>query len=825
MINYKILEHYNCDEKMLRAVFTAEAGGALGPDGKLCFERMLEQRDESQPSDDVATPAKGSKEYKALQKQFAEQLLKTRTAFENRIESRLREGWGFTRKNHRLYFAADLAWDDKIAPERIPLMLYAQGKLDLTTDSTTRELVELERKTGRQFIERDPNDSHKIKALNVARLYEVGINLVRPYVMRRQAAQVNKYRTLFPWLKYEPRDTTQVGKLKAAALSQRVDILAEQYGWRSNMSQVLRDMLLYTHSISFRNCSWEKIESLRLAENGGDYDVETVIEREGFGLVNPHPSRVFWDRAFPLSSINTDTGISYIGWWDVVRASTVMDRTDFFNRSEIGYGESISDFWNGLDQYRQYYYGADVIKFPDCSDRRVFANNDAKENVGRYTTNMRDDAVVLTHYYEKIIPREVGIGTYAYPVWLHCIVANEKTVVFAEFEATSPAAVCAFNENDGKVQSMSMAHEIMPYQDQVQQMLDQMVYLMKLQSLVIIALNEDVCGPEVKNDLKKWIEGSAYLQKPLVTPFSFKNAKEILGSGGQARIDFLETTVVQLQMQINVLLSGITNITALLEKNLMLSPQEIGQFVTKEAVATEVNEVAKTTTALQDFTSEGPDNYRACLKRMAYESLVAHSSTEITLPIVEQFPDEVIEQAGFQPKKDTGVPGRVNPATHNIIGDPKAMVYSYAYDNRDGSQRPINPELAKVLSQLMAQFLGSEKLLTLMDNDDIRDSLTEVFRMSGSGFVPKLNGQGNLITEIQKIEQIIQKMAQKDQQHDAAIQQILGLLRQAQQVAGSPGQQGEPQSQQNLPANNAPQASGPEVSPEEAALAPTGAVA
>ena len=118
------------------------------------------------------------------------------------------------------------------------------------------EMGGLGEETRDKFVEY--NDEGHVKSVNVLRLYEVSVNLIRSYITRRVAAQVSRFSNFYPYFKYEPRGTDSVSKLRAEVLSQRVEIMAEQFEYRHTFSQVIRNMFMYGHSVIFPMESWTR---------------------------------------------------------------------------------------------------------------------------------------------------------------------------------------------------------------------------------------------------------------------------------------------------------------------------------------------------------------------------------------------------------------------------------------------------------------------------------------------------------------------------------------------------------------------------------------
>ena len=156
MVNLEILEKYGCTQQRLREIFTCK----------------------DMESSDWAIKQK----------------------FENEIESRVYEGVNWSASTSDPYMAVDLAWDSQaINKTTIPLLLYAQGKISM--NQAGEKLSGLG--CADDFCERD--ETGGVKKINLMRLYETSMNLIRSYVTRRVAAQVSRFNNLYPYFKYEAR--------------------------------------------------------------------------------------------------------------------------------------------------------------------------------------------------------------------------------------------------------------------------------------------------------------------------------------------------------------------------------------------------------------------------------------------------------------------------------------------------------------------------------------------------------------------------------------------------------------------------------------------
>ena len=181
--------------------------------------------------------------------------------------------------------------------------------------------------------------------INMPRFVDTSVNLVRSIITRRVAAQSARFSNLYPFFKYESRSTSDTAKLKAEIMSVRSDIMADQFGYRAQQCDVIRDMLLYGRVMVFprmaleRDVVWKRKNiSAELLDGVPVMDqIRAVAEREGVSWVAPHPSRIFYDKAHPITTINADNGCEWFGFWDVCRYGDILNNPGFFNRTSITY--------------------------------------------------------------------------------------------------------------------------------------------------------------------------------------------------------------------------------------------------------------------------------------------------------------------------------------------------------------------------------------------------------------------------------------------------------------------------------------------------------
>lgn len=768
MIDFDVLRAFNTTNERLKEIMTAV------------------------PEKDIV-PARETKEEREVRHARLRKTnhdLSVRERLRRETQTRVEEGIVNSLRNWKLYAAVDLAWDTTvISGMTLPLMMYAQKKISV---ERAAELLS-STSSGKEFVKR--SEGGKIE-VDVPRFIETNINFVRSFVTRRHAAQVNKFNQLWPYYKYEARSTGLVAKCRADVLSQRMDMMVDQFGYRHHDAQVMRDAFLYAHSVDFVQSSWDKEEQYERKDfNGKPDDVRTVIVKEGVRFFNPSPSRVYWDNSAPngLASINDDD-MQWIGFWDVIRFSEIDDNPHYFNKQAVGW---TGRFWGDAGVYNTYkdyftHYQYTIIP-PSTGEIDPSKANDRKSVVGFYSGNQRDASVFVSHHFRHMVPKDWGIGEYPWPVWIRFVTASDSTCIFAEILPSTPAAYLGINENDSRQVNVSMAMNLLSYQDQMTNLVTQLMLVCQMELFKIVGINSDLVTAEQIAAIRKIFKGHTWLEEPTIIEYSLAKMKE-LGINVEKLIEFHEA---HMGATIESIFKAMIQLVQLVERLEALSPNEQGQPAPREISATEVNEISNTTSSVYSFISEGIDEFRAAKKRICYESLIACSKGDIVCPVKDRYTAKTIKAAGFDTKKDededynSPVPGK--PRRVTVIGSKRNLIHDYIFTTRDGSERPVNTQSANTLVQLIGQVLAVPAVAQAMGKEKLYELFNEVFRLSGAGVDLNLTlkegeddslGQDDMTMLKQQFQQLVQhlqQMAGQLQQNAQDIQQIEAVEKDQQQ--------------------------------------------
>lgn len=670
---------------------------------------------------------------------YTTELGKKRKIWEDRIEARIHEGTMFGLKNYQFYAAADLAWDSNIITrELVPLQLYAQNKI--TFAALKDQIKDLPEETREQFCKK--NDRGEIVGIDIPAFHKVVVNLVRSFITRRASALAVRYTKLQPLYRYETHSRSFVSKLRGDVLSQRVEMIVNSYGYRHDMIQSIREMLLYGHSLEFAATAWDKDTQYRKKARADGVDTskddsfepEAYIAREGILYTRPHPSRKFWDNAYPVASINTDSGCTYMGYWDTPRMRDVLTNPVYFNRDKIQRDQTWLTTIASYKGYWELYSATAPVNFlgADMGTDVPGANN-RTNNVGLYTSEMGDQTSVRCEYREKVIPKEVGLGDYPFPVWVRLVVVGGRTVVYGEVLPSTPATYWGYNEDDNRQINNGWAHDIMPWQDLMSNGLSNLQLSHRAALIKLIMLDIDLVNdPDVLKKIRETVKGEAIFNRPHLV--EFKGSQ--LASMDEKPREALQVAETQPVQDVTMYYKSLMQIYALAERVLGMSANESAQSEPREISATESTNIAATTQTTIAFMGIGVDEAVDAKKRQIYESFEALGQSRVQVPAVNRYMKSTIRKAGFkvldEAEDGTGSSMYVEKG-QTLMGTKESLVYDYNFSSRDGSERASNAKAAEVLVNLLAQLVQFPGFAETLGKERLFMLLNEVVLLSGAG--------------------------------------------------------------------------------------------
>lgn len=705
-MNIDALSASGLTNEFLKKVFTAPGT----PSDDLTKPAKLPKKKRGADADTPTSPSMALAELEALPEKPT--LWDVRRFWERRLSARTTDGMYRCAANFNAFAGIDLAYSAGVPnPMMLPVMRVAQGLIDM--ESCAGQIAGLSETWKNSMFERDAQG--KLSSLKGEELVKVSHNLVNSLVTRRVAALSTEIHQQFPLLRYDAFSNKQTEKFRADVNTQLAEQMAGAYGYRGDYETSIRDSSLYGYSIKFKSNAWHtehqtlpvKSEANGASNSGREEKpkLERQIVAEGVIWTIPHPSRAYVDNAQPMRRINHIVGPQYLGHWNAVRVGDLRNNPAYYNKDAIFMDQSVYDFFNANKGYFSQYYPETII--PPMPQRGNAASmslhNDRVANVGSYATLKDDNSTVITEHYERIIPKDVGFGSYEDPVWIRFCVAGNRTVIYAEIVGSSPASINCYNTSDGLVLSPSFAMQVLPYQQEISNLLSELVRVQYQGMVRIWALNKHGMS---KEDVEKVVNA---LQSP-----DYSKAKDIiieydalqLADRGQdvgTIKDKLTQVKVETREQVTALFSSIIQLLSIAERLLFFSPQELGQVSPRTITAYEAKMVSTTTLGIRDFHLMGAKQQMDADKRIIHDSYMAFGSEDLEVPVAERYTKEVVEAAGFEVVDD----GTGNSSgLFTVRGKKLGLLYNYVFTTRNTDDVPAEQVEAQALVQLLEVVSG-----------------------------------------------------------------------------------------------------------------------
>lgn len=680
-----------------------------------------------------------------------------------RIRSRVQEGMNRNFADFKLYHSLDVAWD---TPFRQVSATLVQQLMD--NNPSEEKVYKAFQDWGLTHLiseKVDPKDStKKIRELNIPLFFNIFVPLVQAYVKIRWSKIMND-RRLTPFFEYVPAKLTADNMAKCSAITDRVQIISNQYGYYDVQKQAVLKMLHYGLCFQFVKEAWHVEEQLRIAtiedvqlQNGGiitpaasaepatpetkeantepavqpaeptaepkkplikEGDEIVVTTREGLRYHMPHPTRAFYDIAHGAYTLNYDSGCEFCGYWRIERWRTLQAST-FWNKDRIALGTV--DLVSANPLFFQSVYGAQVMNTPcqvippPVADGAAGAfgvgagagSLDREKQLAQlyYGTEHGDQGVIVTEYFEKLKPSDWGIGDYNYPVWFRfCVAGDGCTVLYAEPLPFVPVVYYGYDEDASKTKNASMSLEILPFQDHFSNVLTQIVLTAKqnLANMVFVDTDqvEDGFIEKVKN------VGEKMFRTLNIFAFSSKKAAKYQNKVADAMQAFKFP-----QGNTSELTTVLKTILDVLERVLVMSSNEVGQAASHEQTKEEIRNIAENTSSRLVFTTTPVDIAAEAQKRQLYAGLMNYGDKNfyVHIPSDSVLTQDVLKSMGFtfvdkQPKPKSNSQ-KLYERYHVGLNSVAVDLWQFA-SARDQQDRVNNDKIAVALAQLFQEIMGN----------------------------------------------------------------------------------------------------------------------
>jgi len=771
-----------------------------------------------------------------------------------RISSRVKDGVTRSMREARLWWAIDRAYDVPFRQTAATLVeglmskkLGGQESVEIAKSwGLTHLLVPKLDKLGKPCCL--PGGRETEMVLHLPTFTQIFLPLVLSYSKIRHAKLFSDIDQT-PLYKYEPLKLTSKNRMKCEIITDRVDVMTTQMGYRMAERDSIFHMLQYGIALNFPMEKWYTEEQLNAED-------KPEIVKEGIRWAIPHPSKMYYDLAHRTSTLNTDTGCEFAGYWDVVRWRDVRTNKNYFNTDKVSYGPSdwINNYWNPYNTLYPCQMSFPSVASPGSGDL------DRQKQVSIYSTADDDKATIIAPHFEKLIPSDWGLGDYDYPVWFRFVMGHTDTVIFAEPLCYRPTSYYGYDADTNRMLNASLALELLPWQDMLGNYLSQLLYSIKKNLANVTFYNTEMIS---EDDIRRIDSPDEAVYRGLM--FIGRSKREL--SWQQNSTDEAFSNVSFPKHNIQEITLGITTMLSLMERMLGFSAQEVGQPAVHEQSATEITTIHGNSTVRLDHTRSFVEDGMNARKRTLYDGMMAYSDDDIFAQIgeINEQTKKDLASLGFE-VEDEEVPGRTKAG---VRGKKQSLDIDGFTANREGGKRINNIQIAAAMIKMFETILAQPLLVQAMGVSQIADMLNLVFEYAGMPReykimvkdVPPGEQQGqqeDLLKQlaaisqkvaqqvvndsmgqlaatlkekvIQPIEEAIKKTqevvgqeAQKNQEQDAALTKIMQILQvAAQQPPGLPqGPGGPPMGVPPIPPPPPPPPGTiPNVNPQPAALIP-----
>lgn len=510
------------------------------------------------------------------------------------------------------------------------------------------------------------------------------------------------------------------------------------------------------------------------------------VVKEGLRYHMPHPSRMFYDQAHRLSTFNTDSGCEFGGYWRVFRYRDIRDNPDFWNKERISIGDT--GWWANAGTFWNVIFSGSVIKNPSDITASLMSSSKDRETkmlYDFYTQDYDDASVVITEYFEKMVPKEFGLGTYPYPVWFRFVVGGDDTILYAAPLPYVPITAYVYDADEARSQNASLTLEVLPFQDQISNLLTQSILTAKANLSNITFVDEDVVDKKWFDTLRNY--GEKLFRVRNFAPFSGKKLQK--QQNGVPNLLYSHNFPA---MDTNGIIQCIRLVLDMLERVLVMSSQEVAQAAAHELREKEVENISGSTSTRLQFTTAPVDLACEAEKKQLYEGLMAYGDSEMYSEVQNDpmITPQMLEKMGFT-FEDDGTPKEYHAQTKIRVKHRKtALRYASFTISRDGNN-PTSKDAIMQMANAFSGWLANPILGPAIGPDQAISMANMIARMAGFPREFKLqNASGNQALEAmlkkfmaevkQEIQMDIQKglkpMMDLDLQQQRDIEQMKQML-------------------------------------------------
>lgn len=618
----------------------------------------------------------------------------------DRWKNRAQQGRDWNLTHYRLYLAIDRAWDSDFYQASHTLISFLKDLVEQKNEQNAVEVCQRWNMTHLLAPDMDAKTGMPTgkMTLHLPTLHEIILSLARNYTMMRVARIVNE-RTSIPLFKFEPALMMELNKLRTEVLTQRTDQMARDFGYSATLDQAVTYAGMYGHQIQFITEEWYS----RADMDGG----APVPGKEGLRYCLPHPSRTYYDLDHPLWTLNTDTGVSYTGYWRVTTYGNIRQNTAWWNRDRVKMSRAI-----GTREWQLFFQTTGQCRMAHNLPVSVGSPIDRENQIDSqfFSRDQDDQPVWLTEHFERInLKEDLDEKMPDIDVWLRVVLASDDTPLYVTALPGRPGTVWLWEPTDNRAIQPGMMLAVMPFQDHCSNLLSQGILSSKQNLANVTLFDEDVVDPAtVRKDIQN--PNETLYRKLNFWPFSGRKL-----SKQQGNLDQVFKSYRFPPQNISDHLTMIGQLLSMLERVLGMSSQEIGSYASHEQSAEEIRTIHTATGQRYEHIAAWIDRAVEAWKSQIYTYLMTYGTFDAYAYVSPQLAKMAVD-AGFTVlKSDQG--GMLLQAP---VGNLRVESFTA---QRDGPNRvpwqQLGGQMVNIVTTFMAspiaQAMGAENMISLLN--------------------------------------------------------------------------------------------------------------
>lgn len=566
-------------------------------------------------------------------------------------------------------------------------------------------------------VERTEADGRVIKEkrLNKTTFYKIFIPLVKAYVTIRTAKLYND-RNQYPLLKFEPVKYTESNRMKCEIVTDLVQQMAHHYGFSMVLRQTILQALLYSICLVFPSEAWHYEEET--------IDKKDVIVKEGLRYDIPHPSRLFYDINYRLSTFNSDTGCEYAGYWKILKYGDVQRNPNYWNKDKISYGTNWFDPGVSGTFFTEVYPCQSRLYDPLTMNWNASDAPSKERMQALFTSTENEKPVFVTNLFVKLKPKDWGISGYKHKVWFRFVIASDQDILWAEPLPYCPVLYAGYDAHEANPRNPSLALEVLPFQDHIGNIMSQILLSVKQNLAKVVAYDHDQLDEGTIKDLRTQQKSTSGI---LFFGYSAKQSR--IAQQDPSKL-FMPITFPQ--QNVPEMTQTIRTVIEIMERLLGMSSQELGAAGPHIQTAEENRVIAGNNSTRIDYTGSFIDDFMDAWKRQCFYANKAFAEEDYESR-VSGFTDESLKtltDLGFE------LLGKHNNTAH-VKGKWSLLSYEALISTREGLTRINQPAVAQVMMQslgpvgpILAQNGAIKELIGLYDRAAQMAGVPKDFRFS-----------------------------------------------------------------------------------------------